>query len=265
MHVYGPEKSYPLAPTCPLQPPDAPVAVYEALMRKLGIERTVVVQPSAYAADNRRALDAVAELGLDRARAVVVVEPGIDDAALSDLTKRGARGLRFHMLAGGILPWSVLPDMAARVGDHGWHVQLQFDGRELTERFDRLKVLPGPVVIDHNGKFLEPVPPDHEAFKALLRLLETGRFWVKVSAPYETSRTGAPAYRDVDVLARALIAAAPERVLWGTNWPHPNAQVDAPEDAALLDLLLDWADSDAIRERILVDNPAALYGFETGR
>jgi D-galactarolactone isomerase len=115
-------------------------------------------------------------------------------------------------------------------------------------------------VIDHTGKFLEPVSPDHPAFAALLRLLDTGRCWVKVSGPYETSRTGPPAYADVSRLARALIAHAPERVIWASNWPHPSAR-SLPDDADLLDLLLDWAPGADTQRRILRDNPAELYGF----
>ncbi|HET9042412.1 MAG TPA: amidohydrolase family protein, partial [Burkholderiales bacterium] len=122
--------------------------------------------------------------------------------------------------------------------------------------------LPGKFVIDHTGKYLEPVAPDHAAFAALLRLVDTGRCWVKLSAPYETSRTGAPGYEDVARLAQALARHAPERMLWASNWPHPSAPPDAvPDDADLLDLLLEWAPDETVRRKILVDNPAALYGF----
>jgi len=117
-------------------------------------------------------------------------------------------------------------------------------------------------VIDHVGKFLEPVPPDHDAFKSLLRLVDTGRCWVKLSAAYETSKRGAPHYEDVGELAKALVKAAPERMLWASNWPHPQEPRDAmPDDADLLDILLEWAPDDAVRRKILADNPAELYGF----
>jgi D-galactarolactone isomerase len=176
-------------------------------------------------------------------------------------TAAGVRGIRFHMLPGGVLTWDLLPEMAARVGEFGWHVQLQLDGRLLTEKEDTLRRLPGTVVIDHVGKFLEPVTEDDDNFQVLLRLVESGRWWVKLSAPYETSKTGAPLYEDVGRLAKALVRTAPDRMLWASNWPHPSAQDDRPDDGVLLDLLREWIDDDALRDRVLVDNPAGLYGF----
>lgn len=261
MHVYGPEDRYPLAPTAPFPPPPAGVDEYRKVQKRLGLQRVIVVQPSAYGKDNRCTMDAVTEIG-EAARAVVVVDSSTTDRELDDLTRDGARGIRFHMLAGGVLPWDMLDEMAARAHDIGWHIQLQFDGRELPEREAALRRLPGTLVIDHTGKFLEPVPPDHEAFRCLLGLVETGRVWVKLSAPYETSMVGPPRYDDVGALARELVKAAPERMLWASNWPHPGQTGDRrPDEATLLDLLLHWADDDATRRRILVDNPAALYGF----
>jgi D-galactarolactone isomerase len=172
------------------------------------------------------------------------------------------RGIRFMMLpgSGGLLPWEALPGFAARLAPLGWHIDLQLDGRELPARFDLLDRLRGRLVIDHTGKFLEPVAPEHAAFRALLRLLERDGRWVKLSAPYETSRVGPPGYDDVSALARALVATHPQRCLWASNWPHPN-RVPVPSDAALLALLDDWAPQRATRERVLVDNPAELYGF----
>src|SRR5437773_3480209 len=144
----------------------------------------------------------------------------------------------------------------------GWHANIQLDGRELPKFEAQIKRLPGRFVIDHTGKFLEPVTPEHESFKSLLRLVDTGRCWVKLSAPYETSKTGAPAYEDVGRLAKALVKHAPERMLWASNWPHPSAREPRPpEDADLLELLLDWAPDAAVRRKILADNPAELYGF----
>lgn len=260
IHFYGPEDVYPVAPTSPFPVPQAPVEAYRGVMARLGLERVVIVQPSSYAKDNTCIMDAAAELG-DAARTVVVVDDGATDDDLGRLTEAGARGIRFHMLAGGVLPWELLEPMAARVHDFGWHVQLQMDGRDLAERETMLRRLPGDVVIDHTGKFLEPVGVDHPGFRSLLRLVEAGRTWVKLSAPYETSKEGPPYYMDVGRLARALIAQAPERVVWASNWPHPSAQDNPPDDAALLDVLRYWADSDETANRILADNPAALYGF----
>ena len=197
-------------------------------MRRLGIERVVVVQPSAYGTDNRCTMDSVGILG-DSARAVVVVDQSVTEDELADLTGRGARGIRFHMLAGGVLPWEILGEMAARVNEHDWHVQLQLDGRLLPEYTSALRRLPCDLVIDHTGKFLEPVATDHPAFQVLLDLVDSGRCWVKLSAPYETSQIGPPCYDDVGALARALVKAAPERMLWASNWPHPSAQDNPPE------------------------------------
>jgi D-galactarolactone isomerase len=144
----------------------------------------------------------------------------------------------------------------------GWHANIQLDGRELPKYEAQIMRLPGKFVIDHTGKFLEPVAPDHQAFRRLLKLVDTGRCWVKLSAAYEVSKSGPPRYKDVGILAKALVKAAPQRMLWASNWPHPTAPKDAfPDDANLLDLLLEWAPDAAVRRRILVDNPAELYGF----
>ena len=259
MHVY--EDRFKLASTAAFKPPHAPIADYLAMRKRLGIARTIVVQPSGYGADNSCTLEAMAALGAS-ARGIAVVEAGVGDAELERLTKAGMRGIRYFMLPGGMLPWEGLEAMAARVGNFGWHVQLQLDGRLLPEREPQLKRLKGTLVIDHNGKFLEPVAVDHPSFKCLLRLLENGRTWVKLSAPYETSKEGPPLYPDVGALAKALVKAAPDRCVWASNWPHPSVpRAQVPDDADLLDLLLDWAPDEKTRNKILADNPAKLYGF----
>lgn len=259
-HIHFYDSRYAAVPGTPT-PPDASVADYRQVMDWLGIGRAVVVQPNAYGDDNRLTLDAVAQLGTD-ARAVVVVKPGTSDAELERLTRAGARGLRVMALLGGTLGLDLLEEMAARVHPFGWHVLVQLDGRDLPQHEATIRRLPCNVVIDHIGKFLEPVPADHPSFRCLLRLVETGRVWVKLAAAYETSKTGAPAYADVGVLARALVKAAPERMIWASNWPHAQAhRFGYPDDAALLDLLLDWAPDAADRRKILADNPAELYGF----
>jgi D-galactarolactone isomerase len=261
IHFYDTAERYPIAPSAAFLPSPARLADYRKLQQRLGLERVIVVQPSAYGTDNRCTMDAVAELG-QAARAVVVVDQSVSDAELERLTKAGARGIRFHMLKGGALPRDILEEMAARVHPFGWHVQLQCNGRELPEREAMLRRLPGHLVIDHVGRFMHPVPLDHPAFACLLGLLETGRVWVKLSAPYESSRSGPPAYEDVSALAQALVRAAPERMLWASNWPHPGqSDPRVRDEAQLLDLLIEWAPEEAMRSRILVDNPAALYGF----
>ncbi|WP_084462556.1 amidohydrolase family protein [Oceanibaculum pacificum] len=266
IHFYGSPERYPVAPTSPGAPPLAGVSAYRTLMRRWGTERVVVVQPSAYAFDNRCTMDAMAELaaelGPDAARGVVVVGDSVTDAELEAYTKAGVRGLRYFMLAGGVLPWETLPRMAARVHEFGWHIQLQFDGAEMRDHVETIKALPGTVVIDHNGKYLDPVSPSDARFKAFLDLLETGRVWNKLSGPYETSKQSFP-YGDVGAMARALVRAAPERMVWASNWPHPNpfARQKNPDDIELLDVLLEWVEDDGVRDRILVDNPAELYGF----
>src|SRR5262249_25251550 len=149
----------------------------------------------------------------------------------------------------------------ARVRPFGWHANIQLDGRDLPGRFEQIAKLPGRFVIDHTGKFLEPVPPEHEAFQTLLRLVDTGRCWVKVSGPYETSKTGGRRSGAAGQRARALITPAPERILGASTGPHPTARGGPPDEADLLALLLDWAPDEATRRRILVDTPAEIYGF----
>lgn len=257
IHIY--EDRFPVVPQAVFKPPHAPLADYLAVRKALGLSRVVVVQPNGYGYDNTCTLEAMAALG-NTARGVAIVPPDTPDAELERLTRAGVRGIRYFLLPGGILGWDSLETMAARVRSFGWHVQLQLDGRELPRYEEALARLPVPLVIDHNGKFLDPVQTSHPGFQSLVRLLRAGNTWVKLSAPYETSKAGPPHYADVGVLARGLVAANPERCVWATNWPHP-AQSPRPESAPLLDLLLEWADDDATRSRILVDNPARLYGF----
>jgi D-galactarolactone isomerase len=259
MHVF--EARFPLAPTAAMKAPESPVSEYAKVCRRIGIERTVVVQPSGYGTDNSCTLAAVAALGAN-ARGIAVVPETVSDAELERLTKAGIRGVRFHMFPGGVLPWETLEPLAARVLSFGWHVQVQLDGRGLPDHEAALRRLPGMLVIDHVGKFIEPVPVDHPAFRVLVRLVEAGRTYVKLSAPYEVSKVGPPDYDDVGALAKMLVKTAPERMLWASNWPHPGQPRNRlPDEAVLLDMLLDWAPAEAARRKILVDNAARLYGF----
>lgn len=261
MHIYGDAACYPVNAASPFKPVvGGTIENYLILMDMLGLERAVVVQPSAYGTDNRCTLDAMARIGAN-ARGVAVIDETASDAEIERLTKLGIRGLRFFMLPGGVLSWESLPGLAARVAEHGWHVQMQMDGRFLHEREAGLAALPGRLVIDHNGKFLAPVALDHPGVAALRRLLENGRTYVKTSGVYETSKEGPPTYSDVARLAQAFIRDTPESCLWATNWPHPSKPNDIPDDTHLADLFAEWCGSEAVRKRILVDNPAEVYGF----
>jgi len=259
MHVF--DARYPLAAKARRKETDAPVSEYRKLQKALGLERVVVVQPTAYGTDNRCTLAAIAELG-SGARGIAVIDDAVTDAEIARLSAAGMRGVRFRMLDNPELPWGLLPKMAARIAAHGWHIQFQMDGRELHSREALLRSLPCELVIEHIGKFLEPVAVDHPGFQALLRLIDGGRCWVKLSGAYMTSKSGPPQYEDVGVLAKALVRHAPDRMVWASNWPHPLPAGSArPDDALMLDLLLDWAPAESDRRRILADNPARLYGF----
>jgi D-galactarolactone isomerase len=261
MHFYGPYDRWPLSPLSPNTPPEASVAAYRQVQARLGLSRVVVVQAAGYRTDNRCTMAATAELA-PNARAVVVVEPDAAEAELAALTAGGAVGLRVFLLKGGVYDFSQIPELAVRTAAFGWHLQVQLDGRQLPQHESLLTPLAraGRLVIDHTGKFLVPVPPEDAAFLCLRRLVDAGAY-VKLSAPYETSLTGAPGFTDVAVLGRVLVGQAPERMLWATNWPHPG-QSPMPDDRMMLDWLGELAPDEAVRRRILVDNPARLYRFD---
>ena len=257
MHVF--EDRFALAPTATFTPPHAPADAYRRVQQALGLSRVVVVQPTGYAFDNRCTLEAMAAFGPE-ARAIVVVAPGTSEAELARLDALGVRGVRYMMLPGGVLGWESLEATAARIDALGWNINLQLDGRDLPAREAMLLRLPGRLAIDHIGKFLGPTTTESAAFASLCRLLDRGRCWIKLSAPYESSKSGPPDYADVAPLARSLAERYPERCLWASNWPHPNTKPLPSEQA-----LLEWTDrcigNAATRQKILVDNPAALYRF----
>jgi D-galactarolactone isomerase len=258
VHVY--DHRWPTSPAATLFPPDATVEQYRAFQETLGLERVVVVQPSTYGLDNTGQIGAAAEIG-DAARFVVVVDDTVTDDELVRYTSIGARGARFHMLTGGAVGWPAMPPVAARIAEHGWHVQLQLDGNRLGEHLDIVRHLPCPLVIDHVGRFMPPPGPDSAEFRTLLDLLDTGSCWVKLSAPYESTRDGAPTFPTVTSLVDELVRRFPERLLWASNWPHPG-QSDPPTPGHLRDLTERWLPSDRLRRQVLVDNPAILYGFD---
>lgn len=258
MHVY--DGRYPASPTATLFPPDATVDDYRSVQAELGLQRVVVVQPSTYGLDNTCQIDAAAGFG-DDARLVVVIDDTVTGGELERYTGLGARGARFHMLPGGAVGWDAMAPVAARIAPLGWHIQLQMDGNLLPDRLDRLLALPCPLVVDHVGRFMPPPPPDSAAFDALLTLVDTGRCWVKLSAPYESTRDGRPGYPAVTELARVLVDRYPHRMLWATNWPHPG-QPDPLSLDEIRALTLDWLPTDELRRQVMVDNPGILYGFD---
>ena len=255
MHFYDGSAGAPGAPN----PGTFTVPMYRELQKRLGLERVIVVQPNAYRDHNRVTLDSIRELGRN-AKGVAVVKPDVADAELDRLTNAGICAVRIMTLHGGMLGFDVMDEVVARVHPFGWHANIQLDGGELPKYEAQIRRLPGKFVIDHIGKFLEPIGVESAPFRSLLNLVETGRCWVKLSAPYETSSIGPPKYEDVGRLAKALVKKAPERMLWASNWPHPSV-AEKPDDAALFGLLGDWAPDEKTRKRILVDNPAELYGF----
>ncbi|WP_419795193.1 amidohydrolase family protein [Pseudomonas palleroniana] len=257
MHLY--DGRYPAAPNATLFPPDASLEDYRQLQQRLGMNRMVIVTPSTYGTDNRILLDGLLRSRGD-ARGVAVVDGSITDTALASLHSAGVRGIRFNLSVGGAALNDLEP-LAARVNELGWNVQVA-PGPLLVDLEPRLAKLPARVVIDHMGHVPQPEGLKSAAFTALMRLLDNQNTWVKLSAPYLRSKTGAPLYEDVGTVASALIQHNAERLLWGSDWPHPTLALDQkPDDAALLDLLARWAPDAGTRDLILRDNPVALYGF----
>lgn len=261
-HIHLYEDHYPLAPSATFKPPVAPASAYRAVQQSLGLQRAILVQPTGYGFDNRCLIDGLAQLGSDVARGIVVLRPDVPADQLRQMHEQGVRGVRFMMVAGagGLLDWAALDAFAPRLAELGWCANLQLDGRDFPQFKAQIDRLPCKVVIDHIGKFLEPVPVNAPSFLALLEILTRPNRWVKLSGAYETSRVGPPHYADVSVLARKLAELAPDRCLWASNWPHPNRN-PPPSDALTLALLDEWAPDRAVRQKILVSNPAQLYGF----
>jgi predicted TIM-barrel fold metal-dependent hydrolase len=238
------------------------VSDYRLLQRRLGTTRSVVVQPSTYGSDNRCLVDALGQLG-PASRGVAVVEPDVEDAELRALTDAGIRAVRVNFVSPqswGTTTPEILATLARRVSPFGWHVQILMTADQIASHEGAIKALPTAVVIDHLGRIPGAEGVRHPGFAAVRRLLDGGRTWIKVTEPYEDSKLGPP-YADTSEVAKAYIQAAPQRVLWGTDWPHPTQRGTKPDDALLLDLLADWAPDEATRQRILVDNPAELFGF----
>jgi predicted TIM-barrel fold metal-dependent hydrolase len=261
MHIYDPR--FPESNPRPGQnPKNATVSDYRLLQKRTGTTRVVVVQPRNYATDNRVTVDALSQLGAG-ARGVAVVHPTITDAELKSLHEGGIRGIRFSLGgANAVVTWDMVEPLSKRVNDLGWHVQFNLDGEDISAHADLLRRLPSQMVFDHLGHPTLPAGTEHSSHAVLRDLLDKGRTWIKLSGAYSNSKIGPPDYPEATKIAQAFVKATPERLVWGSDWPHPSEQNRTlPDDALLFDLLAVWAPDEATRRRILVDNPENLYGF----
>jgi predicted TIM-barrel fold metal-dependent hydrolase len=240
--------------------PDARVPEYRRLQRRIGTGRNIVVTPAAYANDNNVTLDAIAQFGRN-ARGVAVVNPKVSDAELKALDAGGVRGIRFSLAATAAVPAMDIIALAKRIEALGWHVQVNMTAEPIASAEDLWNRLPTPIVFDHMGHIPQPAGIADPTYQLIRRLVDKGRTWVKLSITYDSSKVGPPTYADVNMVGRAYVQAASERVVWGSNWPHPN-EAAKPDDAGLIDQVSEWAPSEALRHRLFVENPATLYGFD---
>lgn len=263
MHIFEPR--FPARIDTPYKPPVATVPDYTRAIRdRLGLSRAVVIQSVTHGTDNSNLVAALEAFG-DTARGVAVIDLDTSEAELQRLHAHGVRGIRFEM-ANGVLPWEALEAIAAKIAPHGWHIDLQTDGRDLPQLVDRLLDLPCPIVLDHYGKFIDALPVEHPAIQAALKLLASGSGWIKLTAPYAGRHRRPEPWPELVPLAKAFLETAPNRVVWGSEWPQsmlPVFNQPIPDHALLLDLLLDYTTDDSLIHRILVDNPAELYDFPT--
>jgi D-galactarolactone isomerase len=257
MHIYN--SRFQAALTAP-HPVDARAEDYRLFQKRIGTTRNIIVTPSTYGTDNSCTLDALATLGAT-ARAIAVVDERVSDAELKRLASLGVRGMRFMLNPSSPTTVPMLAPLAKRVADIGWHVQISTTAKQIVAIEDLLAGLPIPVVLDHFAHPAEPAGIDDPVFATARRLIDKGHTWIKLSAPYIDSKVGAPTYADVTPVARAYVKAAPERLVWASDWPHPSQRDDHPDDAILFDLLTEWIPDEATRNRILVQNPESFYGF----
>jgi predicted TIM-barrel fold metal-dependent hydrolase len=258
-HVFGPREKYPWAANRLYTPPPVTLDNYLAMLRATGFARGVMVQTGLYGTDNSFIVDAL-KAHPKTLRAIALIDENVTDRALRDMAEAGVRGFRVNRTAKTGLAFDVARRLAARVKELGWHVQFLLNIEDHPDIDTFLGAFPTEVVIDHMGR---PDPAKGIAapgFQALIRLLKSGRGWAKLSAPYRTSRE-APPYRDITPFARALVAAAPDRLVWGSDWPHVLLETTMPRDEDLVDQIAEWVPDEAVRKRILVDNPERLYGF----
>ncbi len=259
-HIYDSARFPPAEPGGAIIP-DARVEEYQRLQHRIGTSRDIVVTPLAYATDNRVTLNAITRLG-PNARGVAVIRPTITDAELKTLADGGIRGIRFSLTDPRTAPTSIemIEPLSKRVNALDWHVQINMTADQIVASEDLWNRLPSAIVFDHMGHVPQPAGLSHPVFAVIRRLLDKGRTWVKLSVTYDNTKDGPPGYADITKVAQAYIKAAPERMVWGSNWPHPN-ETTKPDDAKLFDLMSQWAPDEPTRNRILVQNPAELYGL----
>ncbi|MCA3417480.1 MAG: amidohydrolase family protein [Roseomonas sp.] len=259
VHIWGPFDRFPLAKGAPYTPPERTTDDLIALHEGLGVDRAVIVQTTVYKADNRAMLDGIARSN-GRWRGVALIDESFDDAAFRALHEGGVRGVRFGFVKhlGGVPDLALVRRTAARIAPMGWHLVLHLDAGNIPDFLEFFGEFSLPVVVDHMGRVPVRDGLDQTPFRLLLELLKRPNWWVKVSGAERISETGPP-FTDAIPFAQRLIAAAPDRVLWGTDWPHPNVRWE-PDEADLVDLLPSFADTAALQQ-LLVDNPARLYGF----
>jgi 2-pyrone-4,6-dicarboxylate lactonase len=260
-HIFGPGDRFPYAADRAYTPPDSGLEDFERLQARLGLSRAVFVQASCHGTDNAAMVDAI-ERGKGRYAGVAMIDDSFTDAQIGALHDVGVRGTRFNFVAhlGGAPEMHEFWRIVYRVKKFGWHIVLHFDAKDLGTNADLLDQMPVPYVIDHMARVDASAGLEQEPFQRLLGLMNDERAWVKISGAERLTADGPPPYDDVAPYAQALIAAAPDRVLWGTDWPHPNVR-HMPDDGDLVDLLARFAPDEATRHRILVTNPETLYDF----
>jgi 2-pyrone-4,6-dicarboxylate lactonase len=260
-HVFGPGSTFPYAPERKYTPADAGKEQLFALRDFLGFERSVIVQATCHGADNRALVDALLADG-GRSRGVATVRAGVPAAELADLHAAGVRGIRFNFVRrlADPKPDEYYRALVDQVAELGWHIVVYFEAPDLAERWNLFTSLPVGVVVDHMGRPDVTQPADGPDFSLFLRLLtENENVWTKVSGPERLSKSGPPLYSDVAPFARRLVETFPDRVLWGTDWPHPNMKSHMPDDGALVDVIPRIARTGDLQRRLLVDNPLRLY------
>lgn len=263
VHIFGPEQRFPYQPTRAYTPRDASVDDLFSLQQALGFERAVLVQASAHGTDNRCILEGVAKAP-GRLRAIASVGEGVTDVELARLHEGGVRGIRINMVDKGGMPVAsldTLRHLAERIADMGWHIEFLVHVEADSEFRHLVPQLAVPVSVGHIGYTKAPAGVDHPGYRDFLAMLRDGHFWVKLTGPYRISARDNGPYDDVVQKAQAVIAAAPDRVVWGSDWPHVVHFRGMPNDGDLLNALKAWAPDETVRRRILVDNPARLYGF----